>query len=88
MFLLRHRFGVCVGILLGTLLFGYSAFRLQIHTDFFDLYPPAHPYIKLYHEYRHLVGTANVLQIVSGSRTRHDLHSRDTDKRLMRSPAR
>lgn len=63
-FLLRHRVGVCLGILLGTLFFGYNAFRLRIHTDFFDLYPPAHPYIKLYHEYRHLMGTANVLHIV------------------------
>ncbi len=63
-FLLRHRFGVCLCILLGTLLFGYSASRLRIHTDFFDLYPPAHPYIKLYNEYRHLMGTANVLQVV------------------------
>lgn len=63
-FLLRHRFGVCLCILLGTLLFGYNASRLRIHTDFFDLYPPAHPYIKLYNEYRHLMGTANVLQVV------------------------
>lgn len=63
-FLLRHRVSVCLGILLGTLFFGSHAFRLQIHTDFFDLYPPAHPYIKLYHEYRHLMGTANVLHIV------------------------
>ncbi|MGE4092502.1 MAG: RND family transporter [Candidatus Binatia bacterium] len=63
-FLLRHRFGVCVGVLLGTLLFGYSAFQLRIHTDFFDLYPPSHPYIKLYNQYRHLMGTANVLQLV------------------------
>lgn len=63
-FLLRHRFGVCLCILLGTLLFGYSASRLRIHTDFFDLYPPAHPYIKLYNEYRHIMGTANVLQVV------------------------
>jgi predicted RND superfamily exporter protein len=63
-FLLRHRFAVCTFILLGTLLFGYSVARLRVHTDFFDLYPPAHPYIKLYNQYRHLMGTANVLQVV------------------------
>ena len=57
-------FSAYASILLGTLLFGYRRFRLRIHTDFFDLYPPAHPYIKLYNEYRHLMGTANVLQIV------------------------
>src|SRR5713101_3005888 len=63
-FLLRHRFGVCVFILLGSLLFGYTAFRTRIHTDFFALYPPSHPYIKLYQEYRQMFGTANILQIV------------------------
>src|SRR4029453_13461175 len=63
-FLLRHRFAVCTFILLGTLLFGYSVARLRVHTDFFVFYPPAHPYIKLYNQYRHLMGTANVLQVV------------------------
>lgn len=63
-FLLRHRIAVCVFILLGTLLFGTTALRLQVHTNFFDLYPPGHPYIKLYNEYRQLMGTANVLHVV------------------------
>src|SRR5262245_36990197 len=63
-FLLRHRFAVCTLILLGTLVFGYNASHLRIYTDFFDLYPPAHPHIKLYNEYRHLMGTANILQVV------------------------
>ena len=63
-FLLRHRFGVCVFILLGTLFFGYQVSRLRVHTDFFDLYPPKHPYIQLYQQYRQMFGTANVLQFV------------------------
>ena len=63
-FLLRHRFGVCVFILIGTLFFGYQALSLRIHTNFFDLYPPSHPYIQLYNQYRQLFGTANILQIV------------------------
>lgn len=63
-FLLRHRLGVCVFILLGTLFFGYHAFHLRVHTNFFDLYPPSHPYIQLYQEYRKMFGTANILQIV------------------------
>ncbi|MBM4258738.1 MAG: hypothetical protein FJ147_22910 [Deltaproteobacteria bacterium] len=63
-FLLRHRLAVCIFIVLGTILFGYSVTRLRVHTDFFDLYPPAHPYIKRYNEYRQLMGTANVLQVV------------------------
>lgn len=63
-FLLRHRIGVCIFIALGTLFLGYQATRLRVHTDFFNLYPPSHPYIQLYQQYRQMFGTANVLQIV------------------------
>ena len=63
-FLLRHRLGVCIFIFIGTVFFGYQAFHLRIYTNFFDLYPPSHPYIQLYQEYRQMFGTANVLQIV------------------------
>lgn len=63
-FLLRHRLGVCIFITLGTLFLGYEATRLRVHTDFFNLYPPGHPYIQLYQQYRQMFGTANVLQIV------------------------
>lgn len=63
-FLLRHRLAVCLFILCGTLFLGYQALSLRVHTDFFNLYPPSHPYIKLYQQYRQMFGTANVLQIV------------------------
>jgi uncharacterized protein len=63
-FLLRHRLGVCIFIALGTLFLGYQAMQLRVHTDFFNLYPPGHPYIQLYQQYRQMFGTANVLQIV------------------------
>ncbi len=63
-FLLRHRLGVCIFITLGTLFLGYQALQLRVHTDFFNLYPPGHPYIQLYQQYRQMFGTANVLQIV------------------------
>ena len=64
-FLLRHRIGTLVFILLSTTLFGYLAVKYtRIHTDFFELYPPNHPYIQLYQEYRHMFGTANVMMIV------------------------
>lgn len=63
-FLLKHRTGVCIFILIGSLLSGYLALRTRVHTDFFDLYPPSHPYIQLYQEYRQMFGTANILQIV------------------------
>src|SRR5881628_3415710 len=64
-FLLRHRLAVSVvvaGITLFLTLFMW--FRMHIFTNFFDLYPPGHPYIKLYTQYRSMFGTANTLLLV------------------------
>ena len=80
-FLLRHRFGVCVFILLGSLFFGYHAPNLRVHTDFFELYPPSHPYIQLYQEYRQRLGSANVLQVVVEV-TDGDIFNIDTIKKI------
>src|SRR5688572_1594458 len=64
-FLLRHRVLVLAGVGVLTLFFGFFAFRhLAIYTNFFDLYPPDHPYIQLYTKYREMFGSANTVQIV------------------------
>jgi predicted RND superfamily exporter protein len=64
-FLLRHRFLVGGAILAGTGFFvWYTAFHLTFFTNFFDLYPPRHPYIKIYTKYRKMFGTSNVLMMV------------------------
>jgi len=60
-FLLRHRAAVLGGILLVTAVFAAGLLRLRIGTDFFSLYPPNHPYIQLYKQYRQMFGSANVL---------------------------
>src|SRR5438093_315921 len=64
-FLLRHRLAVslmvaCITLILG----GFMWTRMHIFTNFFDLYPPDHPYIKLYTQYRSMFGTANTLLLV------------------------
>ncbi len=64
-FLLRHKYAVSAVITAVTLFFVYFMYaHMQIATNFFDLYPPGHPYIQLYQKYRPMFGTANVLQIV------------------------
>jgi len=60
-FILRHRLLVLLAIGLVTTFFGYKVYHLRIATDFFSLYPPEHPYIQLYNEYRQMFGSANVL---------------------------
>jgi predicted RND superfamily exporter protein len=63
-FLLRHRWPVIALVALASLCFLYSAlFLLTVFTNFFDLYPPGHPYIRLYAQYRQMFGTANVVLI-------------------------
>lgn len=64
-FLLRNKYKVTAVITAVTLFFVYYMWaHMQIATNFFDLYPPGHPYIQLYQKYRPMFGTANVLQIV------------------------
>ena len=64
-FLLRHRVGVSLVIgALSVLLTWYMFQYTRVFTNFFDLYPPNHPYIQLYQEYRNMFGTANTVLIV------------------------
>src|SRR5881409_585323 len=64
-FLLRHRLAVSLVIgLVTVVLAGFMWFRMHVFTNFFDLYPPSHPYIKLYNQYRSMFGTANTLLFV------------------------
>ncbi len=61
-FLLRRRVPISIAIGIGTLFFVWlTATRLTIFTNFFDLYPPRHPYIQVYTKYRSMFGTSNVL---------------------------
>jgi hypothetical protein len=50
---------IVLGLVTG--FFCYRIYHLKIATDFFSLYPPRHPYIQLYNEYRKMFGSANVL---------------------------
>ncbi len=64
-FHVRHYILMLAIIGLGTIYFSYEAYtRLKVHTDFFQLYPPNHEYIKLYKEYRKMFGSANVLNMI------------------------
>src|SRR5947199_7503415 len=59
-FLLRHRLAASLVVAAATVvLAAFMVVRMHIFTDFRDLYPPSHPYIKLYNQYRSMFGTAN-----------------------------
>ena len=64
-FLLRHRLAVSIVTALLTIVLGTFAYtHTKVFTNFFDLYPPGHPYIKLYQQYRNMFGTANTVLVV------------------------
>jgi predicted RND superfamily exporter protein len=61
-FLLRRRVPISIAIGIGTAFFVWlTATRLTMFTNFFDLYPPGHPYIQVYTKYRSLFGSSNQL---------------------------
>ena len=64
-FLLRHRLAASLVVAAATaVLAAFMVLRMHVFTDFRDLYPPSHPYIKLYNQYRSMFGTANTLLFV------------------------
>src|SRR5438094_7247452 len=64
-FLLRHRLAASLVVAAATVVLGaFMVMRMHVFTNFFDLYPPGHPYIKLYTQYRGMFGSANTLLLV------------------------
>ncbi len=64
-FLLRHK--VLVSLVVSVITAGLAycaATHMHVFTNFFDLYPPNHPYIRLYQQYRNMFGTANQVVMV------------------------
>jgi predicted RND superfamily exporter protein len=54
-----------LSLLLGlTFFFLFKTVTIRIHTNFFELYPPRHPFIKVYRQFRQLFGTANLLSAI------------------------
>ena len=55
-FKIKNSIMILALIVAGTGFFSYKiATGLRVYTDFFQLYPPKHEYIKLYNEYHALI---------------------------------
>jgi predicted RND superfamily exporter protein len=64
-FLLRHKLAVSAIVAVITAGLAFCMWtRMHVFTNFFDLYPPNHPYIRLYQQYRSMFGTANQVVMV------------------------
>ena len=85
-FLLRNRIAALLAIILATLYFGYQASQLRVATDFVSFYPPRHPFIEVYNEYRHMFGSANVL-VTAVEVKNGDIYNWDTIDKINRITA-
>ncbi len=62
-FSLRNRWFSLTWLLGLTAFFAYHAFFIQMYSQFADLLPQAHPYIKAYNHFRPTFGGANIVTI-------------------------
>ncbi len=81
-FQLRHRLPILILMCLVTLLAAFGVTKLEVKTDFFELYPPRHEYIKLYKEFRKMFGSANVLTIILERTGDGDIYNPETLKKI------
>jgi len=62
-FFARHRHAFALGIALPTLFFAWEIRHLEIFTQFLDLLPRGHPYVRTYEAYRDVFGNANTVLV-------------------------
>lgn len=62
-FVIGWRFWILIAVLVVTVFFAYQMTRLSIFTDFGDLLPQSHPYVKIHNKFREVFGGANLLFI-------------------------
>ena len=63
-FLIRYRKAVLISMVLVTLLFLSQVFRIEMFTQFLDLFPQNHPYVQVHKKYAKYFGGAYVATVV------------------------
>jgi predicted RND superfamily exporter protein len=63
LFTLKHRKASLAVLGVLTAFFGYQATKVQMYSQFADLLPQAHPYIKAYNHFRTTFGGANIVSL-------------------------
>lgn len=63
-FTMRHRFAILSVGLTITLVFAAFIPRLRIFTNFIELFPRQHPYVRVYEQFRDRFGGANIISIM------------------------
>jgi len=80
-FVIKRRLLVLVIITAITAFFGYKMLHLKISTNFNDLLPQTHPYIKMHNDFRKTFGGANFLVIMVSVKN-GDIFNRQTLEKI------
>jgi len=80
-FMVKYRIPVLAGIALVTFFFLSQALKISVKTDFDDLLPQKHPFIKVHNKIRHIFGGANQVLIMVQVR-KGDIFNTDTLKKV------
>jgi predicted RND superfamily exporter protein len=80
-FTLKYRWFSLAWLLVSTAFFAYHAFSVQMYSQFADLLPQAHPYIKAYNHFRPTFGGANIVSL-SLEVTNGDIFNADTLRKI------
>jgi uncharacterized protein len=78
---LRHSWAVLSVLFLITLFFASHARKVEMYSQFADLLPQGHPYIKAYNHFRQTFGGANVV-VLSVSVKEGDIFNENTLKKI------
>ena len=82
-FVMRFRPFVLVSLLLLTLFFGYGITRMDFYTQFMDLFPYNHPYVKIHKQFMNNFGGAHVATVVMEV-NKGDVFNAETLNKLVR----
>lgn len=62
-FTLKHRWFTLAWLGAVTIFFAWQALSVRMYSEFSDLLPQAHPYVKAYNHFRQVFGSANVMTL-------------------------
>ena len=54
-FVIGWRFSILMAVIAITLFFAYQITKLRVFTDFGDLLPQSHPYVKIHNKFREIL---------------------------------
>jgi len=82
-FIMKYRHAFFAFIVIMTIFFAYQAFKVRFRTEFGDLLPQTHPFVRVHNKFQDIFGGANVFFIELGVKE-GDIFNRTTLEKISR----